>query len=185
MSDTTLADGSILLAQASPSTEPAQQTGQVETTAPPQPTGDTSGNQPVTPPTAGSDTVGSDIAESDSAVTGQAPAASDPAVPVLSTDRPTDPSAPLSTEAVTTDPQLNATAPAVAETGQPTGDAANQPPGDGFVDQSMASIESFLIYLEQGGPAIWAISALSVITLAIIIWKIWRFAVTGVWRRER
>ncbi|MEL7444196.1 MAG: MotA/TolQ/ExbB proton channel family protein [Pseudomonadota bacterium] len=39
--------------------------------------------------------------------------------------------------------------------------------------------------LDKGGVAIWAIAVLSVLTLAIILWKIWRYAVTGVWRRTR
>ncbi|MEM9060872.1 MAG: MotA/TolQ/ExbB proton channel family protein [Pseudomonadota bacterium] len=39
--------------------------------------------------------------------------------------------------------------------------------------------------LDKGGLAIWAIAALSVLTLAIILWKLWRYSVTGVWRRER
>lgn len=39
-----------------------------------------------------------------------------------------------------------------------------------------------------GGPAIWAIAALSVITLALILWKVWRLALLGAWsggRRSR
>ncbi|MEM7058143.1 MAG: MotA/TolQ/ExbB proton channel family protein [Pseudomonadota bacterium] len=39
--------------------------------------------------------------------------------------------------------------------------------------------------LEKGGIAIWAIAALSVLTVAIILWKLWRFAVMGIWRRKR
>lgn len=39
--------------------------------------------------------------------------------------------------------------------------------------------------LDKGGVAIWAIAALSVITVAIILWKTWRLAWIGVWRRER
>lgn len=35
--------------------------------------------------------------------------------------------------------------------------------------------------LTRGGPAMWAIAALSVATLAIILWKIWRFFWLGVW----
>ena len=35
--------------------------------------------------------------------------------------------------------------------------------------------------LSRGGPALWAIAALSVVTLALILWKIWRFAWLGVW----
>ncbi|SFK75247.1 MotA/TolQ/ExbB proton channel family protein [Shimia haliotis] len=36
-------------------------------------------------------------------------------------------------------------------------------------------------FLEQGGPAIWAITALSVLTGAIILWKVWRFVLAGAW----
>lgn len=39
--------------------------------------------------------------------------------------------------------------------------------------------------LDKGGIAIWAIAGLSVLTLAIILWKLWRFALSGVWRRAR
>jgi len=38
-----------------------------------------------------------------------------------------------------------------------------------------------LNFLEQGGPAIWAITALSVITGVLIVWKIWRLALMGAW----
>ena len=39
--------------------------------------------------------------------------------------------------------------------------------------------------LDKGGFAIWAIAALSVVTLAIILWKLWRFSWIGIWRRDR
>ncbi|MEM1299719.1 MAG: MotA/TolQ/ExbB proton channel family protein [Pseudomonadota bacterium] len=39
--------------------------------------------------------------------------------------------------------------------------------------------------LEKGGLAIWAIAALSVLTLAIILWKLWRLSWIGVWRTRR
>lgn len=38
-----------------------------------------------------------------------------------------------------------------------------------------------LAFLEQGGPAIWAIAALSILTLALILWKLWRLALMGAW----
>ncbi len=38
--------------------------------------------------------------------------------------------------------------------------------------------------LDKGGIAIWAIAVLSVLTLAIILWKVWRFTLAGVWRRS-
>ncbi len=36
-------------------------------------------------------------------------------------------------------------------------------------------------FILLGGPAIWAISALSVAALALILWKIWRLAILGAW----
>ena len=38
-------------------------------------------------------------------------------------------------------------------------------------------------FLSDGGPVIWAITALSVATLAIILWKIWCLARAGAWRK--
>lgn len=40
-------------------------------------------------------------------------------------------------------------------------------------------------FLERGGFVIWAIAALSVVALAIILWKLWRFSRSGAWRRAR
>ena len=43
---------------------------------------------------------------------------------------------------------------------------------------SWTTVQAFLI---KGGPAIWAIAALSVLTLALILWKIWRLILLGAW----
>ncbi len=37
--------------------------------------------------------------------------------------------------------------------------------------------------LIRGGPALWAIAALSVLGLALVLWKLWRLARMGAWRR--
>lgn len=42
-----------------------------------------------------------------------------------------------------------------------------------------------LAFLHEGGPSIWAIAALSVITVALILWKIWRLALIGAWSRGK
>ncbi|MCR9127277.1 MAG: MotA/TolQ/ExbB proton channel family protein [Rhodobacteraceae bacterium] len=38
-----------------------------------------------------------------------------------------------------------------------------------------------LTFLARGGPALWLIAALSVLTLALILWKTWRLARLGAW----
>ncbi|MCW8841802.1 MAG: MotA/TolQ/ExbB proton channel family protein [Rhodobacteraceae bacterium] len=47
---------------------------------------------------------------------------------------------------------------------------------------SWATIQEFLL---KGGPAIWAIAALSVLTLALILWKIWRLVLMGAWAGQK
>ena len=42
------------------------------------------------------------------------------------------------------------------------------------------SLSDFLI---RGGPALWVIAALSVLTLALILWKFWDLARLGAWSR--
>lgn len=39
-------------------------------------------------------------------------------------------------------------------------------------------------YLRDGGPAIFAIALLSLVTMALIIWKVWRFSLAGAWSRR-
>jgi biopolymer transport protein ExbB len=36
-------------------------------------------------------------------------------------------------------------------------------------------------FLSRGGPTLWLIAALSVLTLALVLWKLWRLAIAGVW----
>ncbi|WP_291729166.1 MotA/TolQ/ExbB proton channel family protein [Leisingera sp. F5] len=42
-----------------------------------------------------------------------------------------------------------------------------------------------LKFLRDGGPSIWAIAVLSVITMALILWKVWRLALIGAWSRGK
>ncbi|SHG98609.1 MotA/TolQ/ExbB proton channel family protein [Marivita hallyeonensis] len=41
-----------------------------------------------------------------------------------------------------------------------------------------------IAFLNRGGPALWVIAALSVITLGLILWKLWRLSRMGAWRRD-
>lgn len=40
-------------------------------------------------------------------------------------------------------------------------------------------------FLREGGPSIWAIAFLSVVTVALILWKIWRLALIGAWSKGK
>ena len=39
-------------------------------------------------------------------------------------------------------------------------------------------------FLNRGGPAMWVIAGLSVVTLGLILWKLWRLSLLGVWRSD-
>jgi biopolymer transport protein ExbB len=42
-----------------------------------------------------------------------------------------------------------------------------------------------LAFLRNGGPALWVIAALSVLTAALILWKTWRLALIGAWSKGK
>ncbi|MFV0360371.1 MotA/TolQ/ExbB proton channel family protein [Tropicimonas sp.] len=54
-----------------------------------------------------------------------------------------------------------------------------------FLDHAEAFTAPAIQFLRDGGPTIWAIAALSVITVALILWKTWRLALIGAWSRGR
>ncbi|TDK45065.1 MotA/TolQ/ExbB proton channel family protein [Antarcticimicrobium luteum] len=58
-----------------------------------------------------------------------------------------------------------------------------QPDPAPAAEQADAMTEPLVRFLADGGPVIWAIAALSVATLTIILWKTWRLAGAGAWRR--
>ncbi|MEO1677985.1 MAG: MotA/TolQ/ExbB proton channel family protein [Pseudomonadota bacterium] len=47
------------------------------------------------------------------------------------------------------------------------------------------NIEAALAFLARGGPALWVIGGLSVLTMALILWKVWRLTLVGAWARRR
>ncbi len=50
-----------------------------------------------------------------------------------------------------------------------------------FASQTESATRQAMQFLADGGPALWAIAALSVITLTLILWKTWRLALMGAW----
>ena len=45
----------------------------------------------------------------------------------------------------------------------------------------MTGLNQLMGFLTRGGPAMWVIAVLSVLTMALILWKIWRLSLTGAW----
>ncbi|WP_419177299.1 MotA/TolQ/ExbB proton channel family protein [Ruegeria halocynthiae] len=65
---------------------------------------------------------------------------------------------------------------------------AQQPPlpqQEGFLAAAQGALAKATDFLRTGGPSIWVIAALSVITVALILWKIWRLALIGAWSRGK
>lgn len=56
---------------------------------------------------------------------------------------------------------------------------------DGLGLTAQVASENAMTFLRDGGPSIWAIAALSVVTLTLILWKIWRLALIGAWSRGK
>ncbi|WP_212524243.1 MotA/TolQ/ExbB proton channel family protein [Actibacterium sp. MT2.3-13A] len=46
-------------------------------------------------------------------------------------------------------------------------------------------LNALIAFLHKGGPALWVIAGLSVLTLALVLWKLWRLARLGAWARGR
>lgn len=63
--------------------------------------------------------------------------------------------------------------------------ARSQNEAENFPIQAQQAFETARGFLAEGGPSIWAIAALAVSTLALILWKIWRLALLGAWSRGK
>ncbi|MBM7067081.1 MotA/TolQ/ExbB proton channel family protein [Actibacterium sp. 188UL27-1] len=50
------------------------------------------------------------------------------------------------------------------------------------VPDALGEVQQFLA---QGGPAMWVIAGLSVVTVALILWKLWRLLILGAWAGAR
>lgn len=79
---------------------------------------------------------------------------------------------------------------ALAETGETEGAEELQPVEEinrteEWVAIAKDATDKAMTFLRDGGASIWAIAALAVITLALILWKIWRLALIGAWSRGK
>ncbi|KUP91493.1 MotA/TolQ/ExbB proton channel family protein [Tritonibacter horizontis] len=108
-----------------------------------------------------------------------------PTAPQTPSDVPlAAPTAPESAETAPTRPAL----PQELADAQQTTESANTPPAtapETIEDIAQGAYDAAEEFLRNGGPSIWAIAALSVITLTLILWKIWRLALIGAWSRGK
>lgn len=107
-----------------------------------------------------------------------------PAAPELPSDAdpsPGTPQAPVPASAGDAPPAPSAGAAGVAQAELPA-DLNQAGPAAGTQPQEpVTEVDTALKFLADGGPSIWAIAALAVITLALILWKTWRLALAGAW----
>ena len=54
-----------------------------------------------------------------------------------------------------------------------------------YTQHTKTALHNTMVFLENGGPSIWAIAALSVILLSVILWKFWQFTLAGVWKANK
>lgn len=71
------------------------------------------------------------------------------------------------------------------QTQEPLSDTATGPQvSETELDVVQATERRIREFLRNGGPSIWAIAVLSVVAVALILWKTWKFFVAGVWSRR-
>ncbi|MDC0659498.1 MotA/TolQ/ExbB proton channel family protein [Leisingera sp. SS27] len=114
------------------------------------------------------------------AITANTPAAAEtapaPTAPLAPAPVPPAPVLPSDADSAVADP-------AAAPAPQPAAEPPAAPPE--LAQMANDTSAKALKFLRDGGPSIWAIAALSVITLALILWKIWRLALIGAWSRGK
>lgn len=121
-----------------------------------------------------------DIAQDGAGATAE-PADTAPATASTDADSASDPAA--TTEAANGAPATS-DVPAAADLRSDTPATADIPAEAPAAEVPQDALSRALAFLENGGPAIWAITALSVITLALILWKTWHLSLAGAWSRK-
>nr|WP_303623813.1 MotA/TolQ/ExbB proton channel family protein [Shimia sp. CNT1-13L.2] len=107
-----------------------------------------------------------------------------PETPAELTNNPVDATSDDQSSLVSSDVALSLEAQPLSEEVGETTEEPSEPATEPtlFEHEAAQRVEKFL---RDGGPSIWAISALSVITVALILWKIWHLALIGAWSRGK
>ncbi|WP_375699517.1 MotA/TolQ/ExbB proton channel family protein [Pseudophaeobacter sp. TrK17] len=190
---------SAVLLLAATSYAAAQEAAQAPASAAPilaAPTVDSTGSGLVTPPMTPTDlnaarrALSPPVEGTAAEATAPMAAPATPAFEATASDSPTT-AAPPSTSAVSQEVSDPAAAPAELGDGAAPNAAVELPAlqplsrQEEMLQLAEETSGKAMKFLRDGGPSIWAIAALSVITLALILWKIWRLALIGAWSRGK
>ncbi|MCV6584208.1 MAG: MotA/TolQ/ExbB proton channel family protein [Marinibacterium sp.] len=108
-----------------------------------------------------------------------------PETPAVAPTQPAEPDASSAADPGPADPATTDQIAPVEDTTTVTPTSALAPTDPDLLGQARAASSRAMTFLEDGGVSIWVIAALSVITVALILWKIWRLALIGAWSRGK
>ncbi|MFY1708419.1 MotA/TolQ/ExbB proton channel family protein [Tritonibacter scottomollicae] len=109
-----------------------------------------------------------------------------PDTPITAETAPVTTSESPATDGTSATPSTSENLPVARSNADDVSSAASEPASaQDLPSMARGAFAEAKTFLRDGGPSIWAIAALSVITLALILWKIWRLALIGAWSKGK
>ena len=109
-----------------------------------------------------------------------------PDTPITAETAPVTTSESPATDGTSATPSTSENLPVARSNADDVSSAASEPASaQDLPSMARGALDEAKTFLRDGGPSIWAIAALSVITLAMILWKIWRLALIGAWSKGK
>lgn len=109
-----------------------------------------------------------------------------PDTPITAETAPVTTSESPATDGTSATPSTSENLPVARSNADDVSSAASEPASaQDLPSMARGAFDEAKTFLRDGGPSIWAIAALSVITLALILWKIWRLALIGAWSKGK
>ncbi|PRZ45784.1 MotA/TolQ/ExbB proton channel family protein [Tritonibacter scottomollicae] len=109
-----------------------------------------------------------------------------PDTPITAETAPVTTSESPATDGASATPSTSEALPVARTNADDVSPAASEPASaQDLPSMARGAFDEAKTFLRDGGPSIWAIAALSVITLALILWKIWRLALIGAWSKGK
>ncbi|MFP3384914.1 MotA/TolQ/ExbB proton channel family protein [Tritonibacter sp. SIMBA_163] len=109
-----------------------------------------------------------------------------PDTPITAETAPVTTSESPATDRTSATPSTSENLPVARSNADDVSSAASEPASaQDLPSMARGAFDEAKTFLRDGGPSIWAIAALSVITLTLILWKIWRLALIGAWSKGK